>query len=1022
MNPNLVVASPINIYPIPNQPGNSSSQKGNSRLPILLWVMLALVSGANCHHLVAQTDESTARADAAQQPVEIDKPILEFVNTYCLDCHQGREAEAMLDLERFRTTADLIRTFDVWKRVLTRVQKGEMPPPDATRIPDKSERDFLVAWTEQFVSSHLEEHAGAPGPVHVRHLSNAEYDNCIRDLTAVDLHPAASFPVDPANEAGFDNSAESLTMSPALTRKYLEAARLVVDHLVLTPTGMQFAPHAVVTDTDRDKYCVKRIVNFYQNQPTRYEDYLLATWEFHRRYQQQPAATRASIAEREGISAKYLELVWDILSSPEHPVGPLAALRAKWRDMLAVATREAAQVQASELDRFITDTRRRFEPKFENLDIDGVHKGTQAFVLWKNGQYATHRRRGDTAAIEREFTDWLADGSHEPTSSEAGQPATLQPTTADRQAFTAACQWFCSVFPDAFYVSERGRDYVGKPKDEQEKGRLLSAGFHSMMGYFRDDQPLQELVLDDAACQQLDALWQQLDFVTSAPMRQYQGFLWFDRTDSRFMRDAQFDFARPEDKHALAKDMIVRLGQVYLEKATASGGDSVALQAIADYFETINAQIRWVEQARLQAEPHHIVAVLEFARRAYRRPLTQSEQEELREYYQRLRQQQELTHEEAIQDVIVAVLMSPEFLYRLDLACQSAEIVPLRDYELATRLSFFLWSSLPDDQLLDLAASGKLREPDALMEQTRRMLDDPRVRGLATEFGANWLDIRRFLSHNSVDRQQFPSFDDNLRAAMFEEPIHFLVDLIQQDRSALDLIYSTSTFVNATLARHYGVANLVFSDADQWLQVDRAGDYHRGGLLPMAVFQTQNAPGLRTSPVKRGYWVVRRLLGEQIPAPPPNVPELPSDESKLGELTLSEALAQHRAHSSCAGCHDRFDSIGLVMENFGPIGEWREIDLGGKHVDSRAAFPDGKERVGINGLIDYIRQEREADFIDNLTRKLLAFALGRSLILSDEPLLADMRRSNQERDLRFRSLIEQIVISPQFLNKQGVDR
>jgi hypothetical protein len=189
----------------------------------------------------------------------------------------------------------------------------------------------------------------------------------------------------------------------------------------------------------------------------------------------------------------------------------------------------------------------------------------------------------------------------------------------------------------------------------------------------------------------------------------------------------------------------------------------------------------------------------------------------------------------------------------------------------------------------------------------------------------------------------------------------------------------------------------------------------------MAVFLTKNAPGLRTSPVKRGYWVVRRLLGEEIPPPPPTVPELPKDEAKLGDLTLPQVLARHRANKACAGCHRRFDSIGLVFEGFGPIGERRVKDLGGHPVQTAATFPDGKDRQELEGLRAYLRDKRQNDFIDNLCRKLFSYALGRGMLLSDKKTLDEMRTKLAADGYAFGSLVEVIVTSPQFLNKRGRD-
>jgi hypothetical protein len=539
-----------------------------------------------------------------------------------------------------------------------------------------------------------------------------------------------------------------------------------------------------------------------------------------------------------------------------------------------------------------------------------------------------------------------------------------------------------------------------------------------MMGYFRDDLPLYEMVLSPAEQQELDRLWQELDFIASAPMRQYTGFVWFERTDSRYMRDPEFDFARAEDKDVTSEAKIAKLAEAYSEKARRNDADEVSLQAIADYFDGINAQIRWVEQARVEAEPRQLDAMLDFAARAYRRSLAPAERDSLLGFYRHLRRVEGRSHDEAIQDTFVAILMSPHFCYRMELAGAGEGTRPLGDFELASRLSYFLWSSMPDAELFDRAAAGQLRRPETLTLHVRRMLRDDRVRGLATEFAGNWLDFRQFEQHNSVDRERFPSFTDELRQAMFEEPIRFVLDVIQNDRSVLDLLYADHTFVNSSLAQHYGMPDFDAAGGG-WQRVDNAARFGRGGVLPMSVFLTQNAPGRRTSPVKRGYWVVRRVLGERIPAPPPNVPELPNDERQLGELTLAETLSRHRQHKNCAGCHDRFDSIGLVFEGYGPIGEARDKDLGGRPVNSQATFPNGSEGTGLDGLKRYLREHRQQEYLENLCRKLLSYALGRTLLPSDDELVGRMRAALADGGYRFHQVVQCIVTSRQFLEKRG---
>lgn len=937
---------------------------------------------------------------------QFDEIVEPFLNSHCLACHGQELQEAKLDLSGYTSADRVSSSHATWEVVLERLEANEMPPEDSTTLPTAIERTAVIRWIRALRTHDANRNAGDPGPVLARRLSNAEYNYTIRDLTGVDIQPTKTFPVDPANEAGFDNTGESLTMSPALLKKYLDAARQVAEHLVLTPTDLAFAPHPAVTDTDRDKYCVKRIVEFYQQQPTDLANYFYVCW----RHRQDSSRDLATLASQAGISPKYAASVWGLLNEPE-PVGPIAVLQTMFLGLRHEAEPDNVFSVCERMRDYVLELRPKLSPTFENLYIEGNHKGSQPFVLWKNQQYAASRRTFDRGALYIEG-DEIPDGTR--------REFVLAKDETERARQLASIEKFCSVFPDAFYVSERGRDYLGVAKEQQETGRLLSAGFHSMMGYFRDDAPLRELILDEDEQRTLDRLWQELDFVASAPARQYVGFLWFERTDSRYMRDEEFDFARAEDKNAASEGMVKKLAKVYLDKARRNGGSDVAVKAIEDFFTDMNAQLRWVEAERLKAEAIHLELLVQFAQRAWRRKLLSDEAKEIREFYRLLREVDHLDHEESIRDGVVSILMSPHFLYRMDLVSAGEGTRRLTGFELASRLSYFLWSAPPDDELLSLSSDWP-DDPDIVAKQSRRMLSDERIRGLATEFAANWLDFRRFETHNSVDRERFPEFTDELRQAMFEEPIRFFIDLVQRDQSVLQLLDADYTFVNPVLTKHYGIDDVHFRN-NEWQRVDAARQHGRGGLLPMSVFLTMNAPGLRTSPVKRGYWVVRRLLGERIPPPPPNVPELPADESALGDLTLPELLARHRDNKSCAGCHDRFDAIGLAFEGFGPVGERRDQDLGGRPIEDTAEFPGGDEGSGIAGLRNYLREHRQQELVENLCRKLLSYGLGRTLVLSDEPLVAKMQTKLKSDENRFSSLIESIVTSPQFLTKRGAEQ
>jgi hypothetical protein len=976
------------------------------RTACLTLIAAGLLAGSAAPRMAA--DERPAAADDLERGFR--ETVRPFLDAYCLGCHCGEEPKGDMDLAAFATAeavrADLAR----WGLVEEQLLGETMPPAKAEAHPSPEAREAILAWIDAARRYEAGRNAGDPGPVHARRLSNAEYDNTIRDLTGFDLRPTAEFPVDPANAAGFDNSSESLAMSPALVKKYLDAARSVASHLVLTPEGLAFSPHPMLADTDRDKYCVNRIIAFYNRQPTDYADYFLAAWRFRRREAAgHPDATLDALADEAGLSRTYLATIWAALNDPGPTVGPLAALRELWRDLPA-DDEDAARAGCTRMRDFVVDLRKQLVPDVPNLNARGINGGTQPFVLWKNRRMAANRMRYAGGA-EKVEPKGLAPGSPAAAAMAVpGDPEALR-------EYESSFEPFCRTFPDAFFVSERARVYL-QDMDVGNAGRLLSAGFHSMTGYFRDDEPLSALLLDERGRAELERLWREFHFITRDPLRQYSSYLWFERAESGFLRGTEFDFVRAEDRDAASAANIRKLAKVYLAKARRVGARDEAIRAIEDQYRIISEEIRRVEADWLRAEPAHVAALQDLAERAFRRPLSGEEREAVAAFYRALREEDGLDHEDAVRDTFAYLLMSPHFLYRVDLLAEGTGggVRPLSDHDLASRLSYFLWASMPDDELLARAEAGDLHEPEVLAGQARRMLRDKKARGLATEFAGHWLDFRRFEQHNSVDRGRFPAFDDTLRRSMFEEPVRYVLDVVQNDRSAYELLEGRHTFVNGPLARFYGIT-ILDPGPDRWVRIDDATKYGRGGLLPMAVFLTQNSPGLRTSPVKRGYWVVKRLLGENIPAPPPDVPDLPDDEAKLGELTLREALARHRADASCASCHERFDSLGLAFEGYGPIGESRTLDLGGRPVETRVAFPNGDEGDGVAGLRAYLLSARRDEFADNLCRKLLAFGLGRTLLPSDDATV-EVLRARLDGDGRFGGLIEAIVTSPQFLNKR----
>jgi hypothetical protein len=980
---------------------------------------------------------------------QLTQNVRPVITKYCVGCHSGSAPAAQFDLKAYDSMAPVVRDYPRWALVLERLKANEMPPRQAPQPPAEARRR-VIDWIQAVRSEEIRKHAGDPGPVLARRLSNAEYNYTIRDLTGADLRPAREFPVDPANQAGFDNSGESLTVSPGLMSKYLEAARQTADHMVLKPDGFAFAPYPMLVETDHEKYAIRRIVDFYERQPTKFAEYFEAAWRYkYRAALGEPSAGLAGIAAETRVSQRYLAMVWQSLEQMKEEVGPLVKLQAMWRELPApkgsqadTAHADLARAGCIRMGEFVVRIRRHTERLFNAPAVSGMNTNFQPLVMWRNREIAAHRRdfdptalrvegepppaefivtrgptfgNGEQIAVKKAIAEYIKDRQEDP---DLAVPA------GGRVRYEAAFARFSSVFPTGFYLRERGRFY---PVDTIDQGRYLGAGFHNVMGYFRDDSTLADLILDDKGKIELDTLWHEFDFIADYTVRTWEQFVF----NGGFGGGRGVSVERPSFKDATTQRVILGMRDTFLK--AASTDNAAVTQAIKVHFESINSEIRWVEEARAEAEPRHLDALLKFAARAYRRPLAREERDEILAYYHELREKNNLTHEEAMRGSITSLLVSPDFLYRVDLdggvrtarkttgSIVTTGTVPLPGYALANRLSFFLWSSMPDEELLAHAEAGDLKKPAVLVAQVRRMLKDERARGLATEFAGNWLDFRHFENHNSVDRERFPQFNDQLREAMFEEPIRFFADVIRNDRSALDLLYGNYTFVNPVLAEHYGMP-AVKGAPDEWIRVDDAARFGRGGLLPMAVFLTQNAPGLRTSPVKRGYWVARRVLGETIPPPPPVVPELPHDESK-SDLPVRDMLARHRENAVCASCHARFDSFGLAFEGYGPVGEKRTKDLAGRPVDTHATFPgaasDAGQASGLEGLQTYIRAHREKDFLNNLNEKMLVYALGRSPLLSDEPLLEAMRTKLADSGYRISALIETIVTSPQFLNRRS---
>jgi hypothetical protein len=502
--------------------------------------------------------------------------------------------------------------------------------------------------------------------------------------------------------------------------------------------------------------------------------------------------------------------------------------------------------------------------------------------------------------------------------------------------------------------------------------------------FHREDDQLRRLMLDDAEAAELDRLWDELYYVSREPPQ-----------------------------------LVVALEQIH-QFATQDRPDLVP--QFAALRPKVEARAAAFQQKLLDTEPAHLAAVLELAGRAWRRPLTDQERGGLTSLYARLRVA-ELPHDEAIRLTLARVLTSPTFLHKLEQLAPGPEPAPVSAHELANRLSYFLWSSMPDDQLRAAADSGRLNAAELLV-QTRRMLVDPRVRRLATHFACQWLHVRDFDKRDEKNERLFPEFAA-LRADMSLETVLFFEDLFRNNGSILDVLEADHTFASEPLAKHYGLtwdeptnarpaettARIAVAGPG-WRRLADVRAQGRGGILGMATFLASQSGASRTSPILRGNWVYETFLGERLPSPPIGVPQLP--ETLPGGLTERQLIELHSSAASCAKCHVKIDPYGFALEQFDAIGRRRAAAL-----DTKSSLPDGQAIDGLDGLRGYLAGPRKAAFVRQFCRKLLGYALGREVLLSDELLLERMEQRLAADGYRFHGAVEVVVASSQFRTVRG---
>ncbi|MCE9568136.1 MAG: DUF1592 domain-containing protein [Planctomycetes bacterium] len=956
----------------------------------------------------------------------------------CGKCHGKTPKGNDLDLTNFTTAKAILAKPKVLADIAERLSAGDMPPKDAPQ-PSQAERKQLLDWIKAALDAEAAARAGDPGPVTLRRLSNAEYDNAVRDLTGVDLRPTRvrEFPADSVGGEGFANVGEAMPVTPGLVERYHQAARDIAARAVLLPKGFRFSP-----SPDRPTWTAEALESLRSfharhagpNGEPPLAAHLSATLR-HRDKLARGDAAIAAVAAEEKLNATYLAALWAGLNgkppSPlldpirekwraatKDPAPVLAAIKATqdqlflghykknaalavgngfpaWEDLRRVVAKERVEGAAREPlfrlvalpaqpDTYVVWDRLRLEGGDGPPLVFAEHPELRAAVEAASGlKFGQHPKDGPvpkpalvTAAGAEVVIDLkklpaplqkaltlprflcadvsLDDGSPETASVQAfliaatggggnlaepvakataGDPRTAQivhPRVAAERAKPAA--EFRALFPPAVLFEPI------IPRDAQG----------SVFLYRREDEPLRRLLLDDAGRAEIDRLWSELEFVSEQALATpiaYEGLVQYYR--------------KPNDG--------ARIMFFYIQK----------------FEEQIKREEKAFLAAQIAAEPGHLEALLAFAARAWRRSLAADERKAILAAYHADRKDG-IKHDPAFRSALARVLSSPWFLYRVEQPAAGPRWGLVSGDELATRLSFLLWESIPDDELR--AKAAKLHEPALLEEQLRRMLKDGRMRGMAEEFGARWLGVRDFATSHGRSLKHFPEFTPALRDALAEEPVRFFEDLLVNDRPVADVIDADAVVVNDVLAKHYGIPGVT---GPQWRRVEKASAYGRGGFLGFGAVLAKQSAAARTSPVKRGAWVVQ-MLGERLPKVPPDVPPLP--ETPPAGLSVREITERHRKDQACAGCHIRIDPFGMTLEQFDALGRLRPTkEL--KPGDAKATTRDGTEIDGFAGLRKYVAGRRREDLLRSLAQKLVGYSLGRSVQLSDRKLIEEVTKS-----------------------------
>jgi hypothetical protein len=911
--------------------------------------------------------------------------IVPLMKKYCYKCHDDDVQKGDLNMLKTLEVPDTItKNLKTWKKVIEQVHTGEMPPkkPFLSHI----KRNQLLEWLDFKMKDIDWTSVKNAGHVTLPRLTRTEYNNTIRDLLGWDNQPGSKFGEDGIGASGFNNDRDGLFVSAAQAEKYFDAAEKLMNDFINSSLPAETKVIEAETMFITDELTIPQKWGYMvgRTQDTVYTFVPIKRKGFYE-------LTVRGWGHK--ISRSHIPFMKVLIDNKQVATARLNASEENKADykMIIFLKEGNRQISFNGVKTAANVDEYNIAPnpvKNINIFFGSIPLGDSAKNLCTMGLNFMALDRltlvGPLKSLPKEIP------TKEPTFTKT-KKVKVTPFAKPGKLSTAK---LTSKSLQKFIKSLNGV--------QNDFNKLRKTGPQSSV------YEIEEILIKALANQKRNEaakkkLFKKLKDKDAAELNKY-------------LAKNRPVFATNMKVVEMAKRFKPKNG-VLTKKQKAeiikkySGKQWLYTKAGVSFTPPPNIdKVVFVKPGSGVSEKQAATKIIKrFASKAFRQAVNKTDLDQLLSLYE-IERKKKVSHLEALKLPLSAVLIAPKFLYRYELASSSdKKEFKLNDFQLASRLSYFLWMSMPDDELFKLAEAGKLSQPDILKSQVQRMLKSPKLKAFSKTFGEQWLGYHELGKSKVPDEMTFPQFTEEIRNAMFTETEMYIHNLIAKNGNMLEVLDSNYTYLNDKLAKHYRIKGVSGSNFRKVILKDKV----RGGILGMGSVLAATSQPVRTSPVDRGTWVLETLMGKHLPAPPADIPPLPDNAGgKEAKMTLRQSLEKHRADEQCASCHDKIDPIGFGLENFDPIGRWRSNNFGRK-IDAKGKLPNGDMFTNPKELRELLVKNTD-DFSRNMSERFLSFALGRKLQYYDEPVLRNLSEGFAQSGFKVHNLIMNIVNSHPF--------